>query len=129
MACSIGVRHTLERLEPIVARRTTKLSAKCAGEHFVAGKAGVNRDCQDRLVAGNKPGGGAGQPQALRILFGSFSGKVAEGVLTTGAALGLANARGIEMPITAQVDAILHRGKSPREAVAELMRRPGRDEL
>jgi glycerol-3-phosphate dehydrogenase (NAD(P)+) len=50
-------------------------------------------------------------------------------VLTTGAALGLANAHGIEMPITAQVDAILHRGKSPREAVAELMRRPGRDEL
>jgi glycerol-3-phosphate dehydrogenase (NAD(P)+) len=54
---------------------------------------------------------------------------VAEGVLTTRAALGLATAHGIEMPITTQVDAILHRGKSPREAVAELMRRPGRDEL
>jgi len=58
-----------------------------------------------------------------------MSGKVAEGVLTTRAALGLASERSIEMPITAQVDAILHRGKSPREAVAELMRRPGRDEL
>jgi glycerol-3-phosphate dehydrogenase len=33
------------------------------------------------------------------------------------------------MPIAAQVDAILHSGKSPREAVVELMRRPGRDEL
>jgi glycerol-3-phosphate dehydrogenase (NAD(P)+) len=58
-----------------------------------------------------------------------MGGRVAEGVLTTRAALGLAAAHGIEMPITAQVDAILHGGKSPREAVAELMRRPGRDEL
>jgi glycerol-3-phosphate dehydrogenase (NAD(P)+) len=57
-----------------------------------------------------------------------MGGKVAEGVPTTAAALGLAAEHGIEMPITEQVDAILHRGKSPRDAVAELMRRPGRDE-
>jgi glycerol-3-phosphate dehydrogenase (NAD(P)+) len=32
------------------------------------------------------------------------------------------------MPITQQVDAILHHNKSPKEAIRELMARPGRDE-
>jgi glycerol-3-phosphate dehydrogenase (NAD(P)+) len=32
------------------------------------------------------------------------------------------------MPITEQMDAILHRGKNPKEAIHELMTRPGKDE-
>jgi glycerol-3-phosphate dehydrogenase (NAD(P)+) len=32
------------------------------------------------------------------------------------------------MPITEQMDAILHRGKSPEVAIHELMTRPGKDE-
>ena len=47
----------------------------------MAGEAGVNRDFQDGGVAGDKPGGGAGQPQALRIRLRSFSGKTAEGAV------------------------------------------------
>ena len=43
-------------------------------------------------------------------------------------ALGLAARYGVEMPITEQMDAILHHGKSPNEAIRELMARPGRDE-
>ena len=70
MACSIGVRYALERHQPIVRRRTTKLSAKCAGKHFVAGEARVNRDFQDRLVAGNKPGGGAMGMSILMAVLG-----------------------------------------------------------
>jgi len=54
---------------------------------------------------------------------------VAEGVRSTAAALGLAERYAVEMPITEQMDAILHRDKSPREAIKELMSRPGRDEL
>ena len=54
-----------------------------------------------------------------------MNGKVAEGVLSTAAALGLAARYGVEMPITEQMDAILHRGKSPKEAIRELMARPG----
>jgi glycerol-3-phosphate dehydrogenase (NAD(P)+) len=53
---------------------------------------------------------------------------VAEGVLSTAAALGLAARYAIEMPITEQMDAILHHNKSPKEAIRELMSRPGRDE-
>ena len=56
-------------------------------------------------------------------------GAVAEGVLTTSAALGLARSRGIEMPITEQIYAILHDGKSPGEAIYELMSRSGKSEM
>jgi glycerol-3-phosphate dehydrogenase (NAD(P)+) len=49
---------------------------------------------------------------------------VAEGVGTAGALLSLARELGIELPITEQVEAILHRGKSPREAIRNIMERP-----
>jgi len=57
-----------------------------------------------------------------------LNGKVAEGVQSTTAALGLAARYGVEMPITEQVDAILHRNKAPKDAIRDLMSRPGRDE-
>jgi glycerol-3-phosphate dehydrogenase (NAD(P)+) len=53
---------------------------------------------------------------------------VAEGVLTTNAALGLAKRYQVEMPITEQMYAILHDGKSPHDAIRELMTRPGKVE-
>jgi glycerol-3-phosphate dehydrogenase (NAD(P)+) len=53
---------------------------------------------------------------------------VAEGVLTTNAALGLAKRYQVEMPITEQMYAILHDGKSPHSAIRELMTRPGKVE-
>jgi glycerol-3-phosphate dehydrogenase (NAD(P)+) len=53
---------------------------------------------------------------------------VAEGVGTAGALLALAGEYQIELPITAQVNAILHRDKSPREAMEEIMGRPQKRE-
>jgi glycerol-3-phosphate dehydrogenase (NAD(P)+) len=55
-------------------------------------------------------------------------GMVAEGVLTTNAAIGLARKYGVEMPITEQMYAILHDGKAPLDAIRELMTRPGKVE-
>ena len=55
-------------------------------------------------------------------------GMVAEGVLTTNAAIGLAQRYGVEMPITEQIYAILHEEKPPKDAIRELMARPGRVE-
>jgi len=49
---------------------------------------------------------------------------VAEGVGTAGALLALAREAGIELPITEQVDAILHHGRSPRDAIRSIMERP-----
>jgi len=55
-------------------------------------------------------------------------GMVAEGVLTTNAAVGLAKARCVEMPITEKMYAVLHDGKAPREAIHELMTRSAKSE-
>jgi len=49
---------------------------------------------------------------------------VAEGVGTAAPLLALAREHGIEMPITEQVDAILHRSKPPKDAIREIMDRP-----
>jgi glycerol-3-phosphate dehydrogenase (NAD(P)+) len=54
---------------------------------------------------------------------------VAEGVRTTDAALALGERHGIELPITAQMAAVLAGDTSPRVAVEALMLRPARAEL
>ena len=54
---------------------------------------------------------------------------VAEGVFTVRGALELAEQHGVELPIAEQVDAVVHRGRAPLEAVAALMGRTQKDEL
>ncbi len=49
---------------------------------------------------------------------------VAEGVDTAAPLLALAREHQIELPITEQVDAILHQGKSPQDAIRDIMERP-----
>jgi glycerol-3-phosphate dehydrogenase (NAD(P)+) len=46
-----------------------------------------------------------------------------EGVRTTLAAVALAERHGIDLPIARQMNAVLHAGKAPREALEELMLR------
>jgi glycerol-3-phosphate dehydrogenase (NAD(P)+) len=48
---------------------------------------------------------------------------VAEGVSTTAATLELARGARVEMPITEQMNAVLHEGRSPRDAIREMMER------
>lgn len=54
--------------------------------------------------------------------------QVAEGVHTTRAALHLARQQALEMPITAEVAAVLFEGKTPHDAVVALMSRQGKSE-
>jgi len=56
-------------------------------------------------------------------------GHVAEGVKTTKSAFDLAEKLGVDMPITRAVHAALYEGKSPQEAVVELMTRGLRAEF
>ena len=83
-------------------------------------------------AAARQHGGGdvqaLGEGRKLPEILESLGGKVAEGVLTTRAALGLAREHGIEMPITDQMELILEKGKDPREAIRQLMLRPGKGE-
>jgi glycerol-3-phosphate dehydrogenase (NAD(P)+) len=53
---------------------------------------------------------------------------VAEGIGTTVPLLALARQHHTELPITEQVDAILYRGRRPREAIREIMDRPQKHE-
>lgn len=55
--------------------------------------------------------------------------QVAEGVATTKAVLELAERKGVEMPITAEVYKILFEEKDPRQAVVDLMERRLKDEF
>ena len=56
-------------------------------------------------------------------------GGVAEGETTVIGALALAARHGVEMPIAEQVDAVIHHGRAPLEALAALMSRAQKDEL
>ncbi len=110
----------------------TRLAVACGGRReTMAGLAGLGDlvlTATGGLSRNRQVGVELGKGRSLSDILASMGGKVAEGVETTRAALGLAAEHGIEMPITEQVDAILHQGRSPREAVPELMRRPGREE-
>src|SRR5690242_13140481 len=55
--------------------------------------------------------------------------EVAEGINTARAVKQLADRANLEMPITNEVNAVLYDGKPARDAVAELMSRPLRDEI
>ena len=55
--------------------------------------------------------------------------EVAEGINTARAVKQLADRASLEMPITNEVNAVLYDGKPARDAVAELMSRPLRDEI
>jgi glycerol-3-phosphate dehydrogenase (NAD(P)+) len=54
--------------------------------------------------------------------------EIAEGIKTTLAVKTLADGANLSMPITNEVKLVLYDGKSPQDAVAELMRRPLREE-
>ncbi len=110
----------------------TRLAVACGGNpQTLAGLSGVGDlvlTCTGSLSRNRTVGQALGQGRKLPEILQSLGGKVAEGVLTTRAALELAREREIEMPITEQMELILEEGKDPREAIRELMLRPGRGE-
>ncbi|MGA3045634.1 MAG: NAD(P)H-dependent glycerol-3-phosphate dehydrogenase [Terracidiphilus sp.] len=110
----------------------TRLAVACGGRReTLAGLSGVGDlvlTCTGSLSRNRTVGQALGQGRSLPEILESLGGKVAEGVLTTRAALGLAARHNIEMPITEQMELILNHGKDPREAIKDLMLRPGKDE-
>ncbi len=110
----------------------TRLAVACgARRETLAGLSGVGDlvlTCTGSLSRNRSVGQALGQGRKLPEILESLGGKVAEGVLTTHAALGLARKHGVEMPITEQMELILNEGKDPREAIRDLMLRPGKEE-
>lgn len=110
----------------------TRLAVACGGRpETMAGLAGLGDlvlTCTGGLSRNRSVGVELGRGKTLPEIMAGMHGMVAEGVFTAHAALGLARAHGVEMPITEQMHAILHRGKAPREAIQELMTRSGKSE-
>jgi glycerol-3-phosphate dehydrogenase (NAD(P)+) len=110
----------------------TRLAVACGGRReTLAGLSGVGDlvlTCTGSLSRNRTVGMGLGQGRKIDDILAGLAGKVAEGVRTTSAALGLARKYRVEMPIAEQMEAILAHGKSPESAIEELMLRPGRDE-
>jgi len=111
----------------------TRLVVACGGRtETMAGLAGLGDlvlTCTGGLSRNRSVGVELGRGRKLPEILASMHGMVAEGIFTTTAAVGLAHARDVEMPITEQMHAILHQGKSPRAAIHELMTRSGKSEL
>lgn len=110
----------------------TRLAVACGGRRqTLSGLSGVGDlvlTCTGSLSRNRSVGIELGRGRKLDDIISGLNGKVAEGVRSTAAALGLAARYAVEMPITEQMDAILHHNKSPKEAIRELMSRPRRDE-
>ncbi len=110
----------------------TRLAVACGGRReTLAGLAGLGDlvlTCTGALSRNRHVGMELGSGRRLPEILADMHGKVAEGVRTTNAALGLARQRNVEMPITEKVSAVLNEQISAKEAMKELMSRPGRDE-
>jgi glycerol-3-phosphate dehydrogenase (NAD(P)+) len=114
-----------------LAEMTRLVVASGGHRETMAGLAGLGDlvlTCTGDLSRNRSVGVELGRGRKLQEIIAGMHGMVAEGVLTTNAAVGLAHRHGIEMPITEQMHAILHEGKSPRDAIYELMTRSGKSE-
>jgi glycerol-3-phosphate dehydrogenase (NAD(P)+) len=97
----------------------------------LAGLAGLGDlvlTCTGALSRNRRVGEELGRGRALAEITAGMR-EVAEGVRTTRAVRLLASRRGVPMPITEQVDAVLYDGRPAREAAEELMARPLKGEF
>jgi glycerol-3-phosphate dehydrogenase (NAD(P)+) len=111
----------------------TRLTVACGGRaETMAGLAGLGDlvlTCTGGLSRNRTVGVELGKGRKLDDIIAGMHGMVAEGVLTTNAAVGLAHKMGVEMPITEQMHAILQEGKAPKDAIRDLMTRPSTSEV
>jgi glycerol-3-phosphate dehydrogenase (NAD(P)+) len=110
----------------------TRLVIACGGrQETMSGLAGLGDlvlTCTGGLSRNRTVGVELGRGRKLPEIITGMHGMVAEGVFTTHAAVGLARSHQIEMPITEQMHAILHNGKSPSDAIRDLMTRSVKSE-
>jgi glycerol-3-phosphate dehydrogenase (NAD(P)+) len=115
-----------------LAEMTRLVTASGGRAETMAGLAGLGDlvlTCTGGLSRNRTVGVELGRGRQLPEIIAGMRGSVAEGVFTTRAAVGLAERHGVEMPITQEMDAILHQGKAPRDAIQDLMTRPATREV
>ncbi len=128
----LGLGHNA--MAALITRGLTEISRLASAEggrrETLAGLSGLGDlvlTCTGDLSRNRRVGIELGRGRSLDDILGSMR-MVAEGVRTTGAALALGARHGIELPIAAQMAAVLDGQRSPVEAVEILMGRKQRPE-
>jgi glycerol-3-phosphate dehydrogenase (NAD(P)+) len=110
----------------------SRLGVEMGGElKTFAGLAGMGdliATCSSKQSRNNSVGLALGQGESIDDILASMN-MVAEGVKSSPSVLDLAHRYGVEMPITEQVVAVCHEGRSAREALTALMSRSSKSEL
>jgi glycerol-3-phosphate dehydrogenase (NAD(P)+) len=110
----------------------TRLGMAMGGEGLTfAGLAGMGdliATCSSTQSRNNQVGLRLGQGESIEEIIASMT-MVAEGVKSSPSLLDLARRHRVEMPITEQVVAVCHEGRSAREALGQLMGRRRRSEI
>jgi glycerol-3-phosphate dehydrogenase (NAD(P)+) len=110
----------------------SRLGVALGGEPLTfAGLAGMGdliATCSSRQSRNNTVGFQLGQGRAIDEIVGEMH-MVAEGVKSSPSVLALAEAHGVEMPITEQVVAVCHHGATVGDALIALMQRDAKPEL
>ena len=94
----------------------------------IAGFGDLIATCYSNLSRNYRVGLALAEGRTLAEAVGSLGGQVAEGVGTTSAALEMAQALGVDVPIAAATARVLFEGASPQDALLELMARAPRQE-
>ena len=106
-----------------MARLAVALGGRPETLSGLAGLGDLVLTCTGALSRNRFVGIELGKGRALGEILANMR-MVAEGVKTAAPLLALAQEHRIEMPITEQVDAILNAGKSPKDAIRDIMERP-----
>lgn len=93
----------------------------------LAGMGDLVLTCTGSLSRNRRVGLALGQGRTLDDILEEL-GEVAEGVITARSARDLGRKMGVELPLTEQIFAVIHEGKSAREALVDLLSRERRHE-
>lgn len=110
-----------------ITRLGTALGAKPETFSGLSGIGDLMVTCMSRHSRNRGVGERLGRGETLQQIMDGMK-MVAEGVWNCQAAMELAQAHGISVPITREVCAVVHEGKEPRQAVLDLMQRAPRPE-
>ena len=105
-----------------ISRLAVALGAQPLTMSGLAGLGDLVLTCNGSLSRNRRLGVELAQGRSLDTILGD-SRMVVEGVETTDAAVELAGREGVDVPIIAQMHAVLRKGRSPRDGLRELMDR------
>jgi glycerol-3-phosphate dehydrogenase (NAD(P)+) len=110
-----------------VTRLALALGGKAETLMGLSGVGDLSLTCNSARSRNMSLGIALGRGRRLAEVLGERN-SVAEGVATVAAVVPLARRRGVDMPISRAVHAVLYEGVAPAEAAAMLLPRPFRDE-